>query len=96
MNEAPEPLLPSPAESKRVLSTAERVRQDQNRADFMEYLFLMDGRDNPDHPYAFTYTGLFSSYAVALGTAALQDIQEEWHTFEFCESGDKGNESTVA
>lgn len=64
------------------LSAAGRVRRDQNRADFLEFLYLADGRDNPEHPYANSYTGLFQSYCYGLGEAMLQDISDNWHEYE--------------
>lgn len=39
-----------------------RIWEDQQRADMMESLFYRDGRDNPDHPFAFTYTGLWETF----------------------------------
>lgn len=64
------------------LTAAERVQRDQNRADFMEFLYLADERDNPEHPYANTYTGLFQSYCYGLGEAMLRNISDNWHEYE--------------
>lgn len=64
------------------LTAAERVQQDQNRADFMEFLYQADGRDDPEHPFAKTYTGLFQSYAYEIGRLTLVDLAESWHSFE--------------
>jgi len=36
---------------------------DLQRSKMMEALFYQDGRDNPDHPFAFTYTGLWESFS---------------------------------
>lgn len=70
------------------LTAAERVQQDQNRADFMEFLYLADERNNPEHPYAHTYTGLFEAYCYGLGRAMLTDLIETWHEYETNEAGD--------
>jgi len=59
--------------------TLRRIQEDQNRADFMEFLYELDERSSPDHPHHHTYTGLFSDYAFALGFVALEDISREWH-----------------
>jgi hypothetical protein len=56
-----------------------RIQEDQNRADFLEFLYELDERSSPDHPHHHTYTGLFSDYAFALGFVALEDISREWH-----------------
>ena len=46
-----------------------RVRIDQGRADFLEKLYLQDGRDDKTHPFHHTYTGLYMKYAKDLETA---------------------------
>lgn len=69
------------------LTAAERVQQDQNRADFMEFLYLADGRDDSEHPYAHTYTGLFEAYCYGLGRAMLAGLIETWHEYETNEAG---------
>lgn len=40
---------------------------DTQRANMMEALFYRDGRDNPDHPQAFTYTGLWEKFCLDIG-----------------------------
>ena len=35
------------------------VEEGRKRVAYMEYLFWLDGRDNPDHPQHSTFTGLF-------------------------------------
>ena len=39
-----------------------KVVLDQGRANFIEKLYRKAGRDNPDHPYHHTYTGLYQEY----------------------------------
>lgn len=65
-----------------------RIQEDQNRADFMEFLYELDERSSPDHPRHHTYTGLFSDYAFSLGFEALEDISRQWH-LDRLECGDK-------
>lgn len=36
-----------------------RVQEDQRRADFLDSLYLQDGRDAKDHPLHSLYTGLY-------------------------------------
>lgn len=65
------------AEAKQVTQPAQwaqeawvRVQADQARADFLEKLYHEDGRDNPDHPFKKTYTGLYQQYLEKLDTGA--------------------------
>lgn len=39
-----------------------RVQADQARVDFLENLYLEDGRDSEGHPLHATYTGLYLQY----------------------------------
>ena len=41
----------------------ERTSADQARIDFLEKLYLEDGRDNPEHPMHCLYTGLYRQYS---------------------------------
>ena len=59
-----------------------QVRQDQNRADFLEFLYYADERDNPEHPLANTYTGLFQDYCYLVGEAVLASLTAGWHETE--------------
>lgn len=81
-----------------VSEASRRVQEDQNRADFMEFLYSLDQRSNSDHPRHHTYTGLFQDYALCLGIAALQDISKEWHlerSYVEGESSDEGASGDV-
>lgn len=69
-------------EVERQETASERVQHDQNRADFLEFLYIADGRDNPEHPYAFTYTGLFQDYCYMVGEAVLASLVTGWHETE--------------
>lgn len=61
---------------------AERVQRDQNRADFLEFLYYADERDKPGHPLANTYTGLFQDYCYLVGEAVLASLVAGWHETE--------------
>lgn len=63
-------------------TAAERVQNDQNRVDFLEFLYYADERDNPEHPYTSTYTGLFQDYCYLVGEAVLASLVAGWHETE--------------
>ena len=69
------------------LSAAKKVQLDQNRADFMEFLYELDGRDDPSHPYAKTYTGLHEAFALEIGFLTLKDIAADWHNYQINDRG---------
>ena len=56
------------------MKTAEAVQQDQNRADYLEYLYELYDRGNPATEGCFTYTGLYQMHVEKVGAdvAALQ------------------------
>jgi len=56
------------------MKTAAAVQQDQNRADYMEYLYELYDRGNPETKGCFTYTGLYQQHVEKVGAdaAALQ------------------------
>lgn len=56
------------------MKTAAAVQQDQNRADYLEYLYELHDRGNPAVEGCFTYTGLYQQHAQQVGAdvAALQ------------------------
>lgn len=64
------------------ISASERVQRDQNRADFLEFLYFADERDDPRHPYANTYTGLYEAYCFLVGESVLATFVHGWHEFE--------------
>lgn len=65
-----------------VSEASRRVQEDQNRADFLEFLYELDDRGNPEHPYRYTYTGLFQEYAYTIGVGVLEGVSKEWHTYD--------------
>ena len=57
------------------------VRQQQNRCDFINYLYDRSGRhDLPkgQHPPA-VFTGLAEEFALELGREIVQDMSNNWH-----------------
>ena len=63
------------------MKTAAAVQQDQNRADYLEYLYELFDRGNPATEHCFTYTGLHQMYVERVGAdvaeARLQWFDEE-------------------
>jgi len=39
-----------------------RVVEDQRRADFLDSLYIQEGRDSKDHPLHSVYTGLYMQW----------------------------------
>lgn len=58
------------------MKTAKAVQQDQNRADYMEYLYELYDRGNPATEGCFTYTGLYQMHAEKVG-ADVAELQTE-------------------
>jgi len=57
------------------------VRQQQNRCDFINYLYDRSGRHNlpkGQHPHA-VFTGLAEEFALELGREIVQDMSNNWH-----------------
>jgi hypothetical protein len=52
--------------------TPEGLVIDQNRVYFLEILYQADGRDNPDHPFKGTYTGLAEAFYQQLGRSLVE------------------------
>ena len=46
---------------------------EQRRQDYLDALYLLDGRDNPAHPHYATYTGLYIQH---LSTLVSRDMKE--------------------
>ena len=58
-----------------------QVRQQQNRCDFINYLYDRSGRhDLPkgQHPHA-VFTGLAEEFALELGREIVEDMSNNWH-----------------
>lgn len=52
--------------------TLRRLRIDQNRADILDLMYEVDGRNDPSHPQHHTYTGLWEETCLAYGRQELQ------------------------
>lgn len=48
---------------------AEDTKAMNARVERLEELYILDGRDKPDHPYHSLYTGLFMKYNHAKGSS---------------------------
>lgn len=56
------------------------VQQQQERAEFIEYLFEQDGRNNPEHHYHGLYSGLYQMWInkqIKLGMEAWRASDEK-------------------
>ena len=42
----------------------EWIEEDRARVERLDELFRLDGRDNPSHPHAHTYTGLYQEILI--------------------------------
>lgn len=49
-----------------------------NRTRFLEYLYLLDGRDNPEHPDHALYSGLAQEYRISIGKQVIEHIVRNW------------------
>lgn len=58
---------------------AEGVQYELNRAAVMEWLYCLDGRQEPTHPDHSLYTGLAGKYRLKLGSLALECLTRGWH-----------------
>mgnify|MGYP006282035417 CR=1 FL=1 len=64
------------------LGKIDPVQYDRNRAEVMEFLYWMDGRDDPEHPHAHTYTGLADAFRYVAGELLLEELTTFWHDHE--------------
>lgn len=58
------------------LARASAVDVDAKRQELLELLFHADGRDKPEHPHAFTYTGLVTEFHRRVGRAMIDALLE--------------------
>lgn len=49
-----------------------------NRTRFLEYLYRLDGRDNPSHPNHALYSGLMQEYRYVIGQQVIDEIVTRW------------------
>jgi len=57
--------------------TPEGIVSDQNRVKLLEALYLLDGRNRPDHPHWGTYTGLVEAFSLAVGRLVIDGALED-------------------
>lgn len=55
------------------------AQPDQNRQDLLDWLYVLDGRDNPEHEYHASYTALYLNYIETIGRWTLKGLENEWH-----------------
>ncbi|MGA1641113.1 MAG: hypothetical protein ACO4AL_12285 [Steroidobacteraceae bacterium] len=63
----------------------EASRYGLNRAAILEWLYNLDGRQDPSHPQHSLYTGLADKYRYEFGTTVLECLTRCWH-----EEGQRG------
>lgn len=58
------------------------IEANANRVPFLEFVYLMDERDHPDHPLHCKYTGLADRFRNAIGEILMKSIIEDWDQYE--------------
>lgn len=53
-----------------------------NRTRFLEYLYQVDGREDPTHPNHALYTGLAEECRQRIGQQVMDEIVTRWGEFE--------------
>jgi hypothetical protein len=76
---APPPAAAADALLQPLTPSCGAVQRDRNRVAVLEWLYEVDGRDQPGHPRAHTYTGLAQQYQALLGRWLLEELTEAWH-----------------
>lgn len=54
------------------------LKENENRVDFLEFLYLLAGRDNKNHPLCNRYTGLKQQFALDVGTILTNSYVADW------------------
>ena len=49
-----------------------------NRTHFLDYLYRLDGRDDPEHPRHAVYTGLMTEYRYRIGQQVIDELVTRW------------------
>jgi hypothetical protein len=55
-------------------TAAAAVQEQQNRVDFLETLYLLDGRNDSTHPLHSRYTGLAEEFCYSVGRMMMRDV----------------------
>ena len=58
------------------------IEANTNRVAFLEFVYLMDERDKPDHPLHCRYTGLADRFRYSIGEILMTSIIEDWDQYE--------------
>lgn len=66
--------------------TCAAAQPDQNRQDLLEWLYLLDGRDDPSHDQHACYTGLYMKTVERLGREMLTSLERGFHSAELGET----------
>lgn len=61
------------------LPLPELSRYGLNRAALLEWLYHLDGRQDPAHPSHSLYTGLADKYRYEFGSVVLEALTRSWH-----------------
>lgn len=64
------------------MKTAAAVQRDQNRADYLEYLYELYERGNPSIEHHHCYTGLMEAHRQTAGEELVTAQVEGWHLME--------------
>ena len=61
------------------MQTSPQCQQDQNRADYMDYLYKLYKRDEAEPGLLGTYTGLYQQHCEEIGKEAVDEQIECFH-----------------
>jgi len=59
--------------------TSPRCQLDQNRAEYMEYLYMVHGRGSAEPGLLGTYTGLYDLHCEQIGRETVEKQVANWH-----------------
>ncbi|MBG79116.1 MAG: hypothetical protein CMJ39_00215 [Phycisphaerae bacterium] len=59
--------------------TSPQTQQQQNRADYMEFLYELYDRKNAEPGLVGTFTGLYQHHCEQISERAVQLQQRDWH-----------------
>jgi hypothetical protein len=65
-------------EGKALIPPGSTPEYELNRSRFLEYLYRLDGRDDPGHTNHALYTGLMEEYRYLIGQQVVDDIVTRW------------------
>ena len=65
--------------SRSGMITAPQSQLDQNKADYMEYLYMVHGRGSAELGLLGTYTGLYDLHCEQIGKETVDQQVSNWH-----------------